>query len=397
MAAPSTAAALPSSARNTTAARSGMTALALFSLGHFFIDLYSSALGVFQPLLIDKLHFSLSQAGVLGGLMSFASSVTQPAYGYLADRFHTRLFSTLAPAVAGIFVATMGLAPSYSVLLIMVVLGGSGIASFHPQASALSTRGLPNRARWMAVFISAGTLGLAFGPAFFSTLFRTVGLEAAAWGAVPGVLVTVLLVALLPSATDDDRKVQTRFNPGALKAVWRPLSLLYTLVFLRSAVQISFTQFLPLYLSRERGFTLSGASWSLSLYLACGAIGGFLGGHLADRFGGRRVIMISMIGSLPFLALFFMSSGALALAGLALSGFVLLFTIPVNVVMAQELVPSQAGTVSALMMGFAWGMAGLIAIPLIGWTADSISLHHALAATAVLPAVGFLLTMKLPR
>ena len=83
--------------------------------------------------------------------------------------------------------------------------------------------------------------------------------------------------------------------------------------------------------------------------------------------------------------------------GGALGGLVLLFTIPVNVVMAQELVPSQAGTVSALMMGFAWGMAGLIFIPLTGWVADHSSLHVALAAQTVLPPLGFLLTFLLPK
>lgn len=372
-------------------------ALVLFCLGHFFIDLYSSALGVFQPLLINKLNFSLSQAGLLGGLMSFASSVMQPVYGYLSDRFHTRLFSTLAPAVAGIFVASLGLAPSFLILMVMVVLGGSGIASFHPQASALATRGLPNRARWMAVFISSGTLGLAFGPAFFSGLFRRVGLEGATWGAVPGVLVTVLLVSLLPSATDEDRRTKSKFDLNELRAVWKPLTVLYLLVFIRSVIQISFTQFIPLYLSRERGYSLTNASWALSMYLAFGAVGGFLGGQLADRFGGRRIIIFSMIGSVPFLALFFSTQGALSLAGLALGGLVLLFTIPVNVVMAQELVPSQAGTVSALMMGFSWGMAGLIFIPIIGLMADHISLHNALAAGLVLPVIGFFLAFKIPK
>ncbi len=378
------------------AARSGMMALALFSLGHFFIDLYSSALGAFQPMLIGKLHFTLSQAGLLGGLLSFASSVTQPLYGYLSDRFHTRLFSTLAPAVAGIFIASLGYAPSYGILMLMVVAGGSGIASFHPQSAALATRGLTNRARWMAVFISAGTLGLAFGPALFSTLFRTVGLEGAAVGAIPGILVTILLVSLVPGADAATRQSRPRFDPAALRAVWKPLTLLYMLVFIRSVVQISFTQFLPLYLSRERGYTIANASWALSLYLTCGAVGGFLGGQLAHRFGGRRIIMFSMIGSLPFLALFFFTQGLLSLTGLAFGGLVLLFTIPVNVVMAQELVPSQAGTVSAIMMGFSWGMAGLIFIPLIGALAESLTLHNALAAGATLPLIGFFLALKLP-
>jgi len=85
-------------------ARHGMTALVLFCLAHFFIDLYSSAVGAFQPLLVDKLHFTLTQAGLLGGVMVFSGSLVQPAYGYLSDRFHSRMFSALAPAVAGLFI-----------------------------------------------------------------------------------------------------------------------------------------------------------------------------------------------------------------------------------------------------------------------------------------------------
>jgi MFS transporter, FSR family, fosmidomycin resistance protein len=323
--------------------------------------------------------------------------VTQPLWGMLSDRFHTRLFSTLAPAVAGIFVASLGLAPSYSVLMAMVILGGSGIASFHPQASSLSTRGLTNRAKWMAVFITSGTLGLACGPAYFSTLFRTGGVEGAAWGAIPGVLVTILLVWMLPGATDEDRRVRSRFDWPAIRAVWKPLTVLYFLVFIRSVLQVSSTQLLPLYLSRERGYTLSNASWALSLYLIAGAIGGFLGGNLSVRFGGRRIIMFSMIGCVPFLALFFATNGFVSLLGLAMGGLILLFTIPVNVTMAQDLVPSQAGTVSALMMGFAWGMAGLISIPLIGLAAERYTLHHALAACLVLPIAGFFLSLRLPK
>jgi FSR family fosmidomycin resistance protein-like MFS transporter len=74
-----------------------------------------------------------------------------------------------------------------------------------------------------------------------------------------------------------------------------------------------------------------------------------------------------------------------------------LFTIPVNVVMAQQLAPAQAGTVSALMMGFAWGMAGMVFIPIIGVLADATSLHAALASLTVCPLIGVALAWKLPR
>ena len=65
--------------------------------------------------------------------------------------------------------------------------------------------------------------------------------------------------------------------------------------------------------------------------------------------------------------------------------------------MAQELVPAQAGTVSALMMGFAWGTAGLIFIPLTGWMSDLFSMQVAFTGLIGFPLIGFLLSLKLPR
>lgn len=382
----------------SSAARAGFLTLGLFSVGHFFIDLYSSALGVFQPALGDKLGITLTEAGMLGGALVLSSSVMQPAYGYLSDRFHSRLFSVLAPAVAGIFISSLGLAHGFGWLVLMVLIGGSGIASFHPQAVSRATAGISGRrAGWMAVFISSGSLGLALGPAYFSALLTRAGLSKSWWGALPGVVVTILLAAMLPNTPRPINRPRHRFDIAPLKAVWKPLTILYLLVFIRSILQIVFTQLLPLFLHRERDFSLTGASLALSLYLTCGALGGFLGGPFADRFGGRRVILVSMAGCIPFLAVFFLTSGPLSLAGLALGGLVLLFTTPVNVVMAQDLVPSQAGTVSALMMGFAWGMAGLIFIPLVGWAGDHFTLYRALFSLLAFPILGIYLSLKLPK
>ncbi|MEK7754386.1 MAG: MFS transporter, partial [Acidobacteriota bacterium] len=335
---------------------------------------------------------------LLGGVMVCSSSVMQPAYGYLSDRFRSRMFSALAPAVAGIFISALGMAPSYGWLLAMVALGGAGVASFHPQASSrvgLSTTA--NRGRWMAVFISSGALGMSFGPTYFTTLAGKLGLERAAWGALPGIAVTLLLLFVLPVPAARTAAGRHHFEWRPLRAVARPLTILYFAVFFRSIVQIAFTQFIPLYLTRERGYSLSAASATLTLYLLSGALGGFIGGHFADRFGGRLVILISLIGSAPFLALFLATSGAVSAVCLALGGLILLFTIPVNVVMAQELAPSQSGTISALMMGFAWGVAGMIFIPLTGWIADHTSLHLALSLLVAFPVLGFLVTLKLPK
>src|SRR5438270_13773385 len=111
MASETSAIAVPLQRVDRTLARTGLLAFCLFSIGHFFIDLYSSALSTFQPLLGEKLGLRLTQAGILGGLMVFSASVMQPAYGYLSDRCHPRLFLALAPSVAGIFLSPVGPPP----------------------------------------------------------------------------------------------------------------------------------------------------------------------------------------------------------------------------------------------------------------------------------------------
>jgi len=371
--------------------KAGYQALALLSFAHFFIDLYSSGLSSFQPMLVERFGLSLAQAGLLAGMLIFSSSLLQPVYGILSDKSGSRLFTVLAPAMAGIFISSLGLATGYPMLIAMVLLGGMGIASFHPQASANATAGIAeNKSRWMAVFISSGTFGMAFGPAFFTFLAGHYGLEKTWLGAIPGVLVTLFLATQFQLAPVT-RETSNHFDFDALKAKWRPLMILFLLVYVRSIVQMVFAQFLPLYLNRERGFSVQSAALGLTLYLAFGGLGGFVGGNLADRFGGKRVILISMAGCLPFLALFFFTDGWLALASLALAGLLLLFTIPVNLVMGQRLVPTQAGTVSALMMGFAWGSAGLVFIPLVGWAADRVGLGTAMAAVSAFPIAGYFL------
>jgi FSR family fosmidomycin resistance protein-like MFS transporter len=378
-------------------ARATLLSLTLFCLGHFFIDLYSGALGALQPLLLDQFHMSFTEAGILAGVLSFSSSVLQPAYGYLSDRFHSRLFTALAPAVAGIFISSVGWAPSYAALLAMVFLGGAGIASFHPQAASRATEGIThNRGRAMAIFISSGTLGLAIGPSFFSAVSGRLGLPQTCWAALPGVALSLVLLAFLrPSARPAHQR--PHFDWPLLRAVRKPMTILFFLVFIRSIVQITFTQFLPLYLHTQRGYSLTNSSLHLTLYLGFGALGGILGGNLADRFGGRRVILISMIGSVPFLALFVFTTGLISTLSLILGGLILLVTNPVNVMMGQELAPTQGGTVSALMMGFAWGTAGLLFIPLTGWISDLFSMQTAFIGLVFFPVIGFFLALKLPK
>src|SRR5438552_7694722 len=138
--------------------------LALLSFGHFTIDAYSSFLSPLLPLVIHKLHLSLTQVGALVALSSLSSSLSQPLFGWCSDRLRRPWFVAFGPLCAAVFLSSVGAAPSFTALVALLMLGGLGAASFHPQAAVLAGAISSSRALSMSFFVSAGTFGFALGP-----------------------------------------------------------------------------------------------------------------------------------------------------------------------------------------------------------------------------------------
>ncbi len=365
------------------------------SAAHFFIDAYASMLGVFLPFLRESLNLTLTEAGLLGGALVFSSSLMQPVYGYLADRLRHKAFAALGPAISGVFICSLGIAPDFYSLLVLVILGGVGIAAFHPQGAAVTRELSDKRPGYeMSVFITGGMIGYGVGPIYLTSVIALGGLQSSYWAALPGLLVSAYLLFYGPKPSKETDPVrQTHLKEQIIEKI-RPLSVHYFLVVIRSLNQMVFVAFLPLYFT-FRGQTATEGAWHLSFFLLTGGVTGLWGGILADRFGGRIICAISMIGYAPAALAFLLTTGPLSALMCALAGGFLLLANPVNVVMAQRLIPEAASTVAALMMGFAWGISGFV-IPLIGGFGDIFGLHTVLVWFVALTAPGFVLAFWLP-
>jgi predicted MFS family arabinose efflux permease len=81
---------------------------------------------------------------------------------------------------------------------------------------------------------------------------------------------------------------------------------------------------------------------------------------------------------------------------LALGGFALYLGAPVNIVMAQEMLPRRASLASSLVTGMAWGTAGL-SLTLVGAAADRIGLSATLMATVAMTLPALAAIAALPR
>ena len=369
--------------------------LGLLTFGHLTIDSYSSFFAPLLPLLVAKLGLSLTLVGTLVALSSITSSFSQPLFGLLSDRMRRPWFVALGPLTAAIFMSALGLAPSYGALVALLMLAGLGVAAFHPQAAALAAEATARRSISMAIFVTGGTLGFALGPMFAVGVVTTFGLERTWVAVVPGIAASALLLFWLGRTEAKPRQHEKPPPLRALRPVFRPLMLLYAATVSRSAIATGYMTFLPLYL-HERGYSFSRSGAMVSLYLLCGALGGFLGGWLADRIGGRRVIAASFAGALPLFVASLFLDDRFGISCLLLGSFVLQASLPVNVVLGQELSPAHSSTISSLLMGAAWGMGALIVGP-IGALADARGIHAALLALAFMPAVGLACAIALLR
>lgn len=389
-------AAFPAAAPASASARV-REAFFLLLATHFFVDCFSSTLPTVLPILAERFEFSLAQAGVLSGFWMLSSSVMQLPFGVLSDRLHSRLFTVLSPVAAAVFLTSMGGASGFGGLAVLLLLGGAGVAAYHPHSTsqagklAGSRRGIGT-----AVFITAGTAGLGLGPLYLTAVIERFGFDRLWVAALPVVAATPWLLWRVPRPVAGPHARERGIDWPTLRRQRRPLALHYALVVLRSVVQFGFGQFLSLYMIRVRGLPFEAASVALATFFLSTSSGSFLGGAVADRYGGRRVIAASCVGSAPLLLAFMFLDGWISLLALFVGGTVLLMSIPVNVVMAQDLAPSQAGTTTALMMGFGWGLAGVVFVPAVGWLADVFGLGAVLAALAALPVLGLPLALALP-
>lgn len=368
--------------------------LALLAALHFTMDAYASFFTPLLPLMMQRLHLSLTLAGALVALSSVTASFAQPLFGWLADRVHRPWFVTAAPLLSGVFLPAVGLAPSFGWLIACLMLGGLGAAAFHPQASVLAIESGPRRSLAMSVFVTCGTFGFSLGPLLSSLVVDRFGLTRTWVAAGPGLLMFALTALLFTRLTPRARRTGPRPAFRELRPLARPLTLLYLAVVCRSAVSFGFMTFLPVLL-HARGVPVRQVGVALTVFLMSGAFGGFAGGWLADRWGGRRVVVQSFAGALPLFYLFLVLPTGPGLACLAAGGFVLQGSLPVNVVLGQELSPRHASTISSLLMGAAWGVGQLLVGP-TGALADHVGIRVALGVLAVLLVAGLATAIALP-
>lgn len=361
-------------------------------------DIYQGALPVILPFLKGKLLLSYTATGVILLVGTLTSSVIQPLFGHISDRKEKPLFLPLGCFCAGLGFSSLAFPTSFAHVLPLVILSGLGIASYHPEGfrTAHFFTG-ERRVTGMSIFSVGGNLGFAIGPLLALFVVQTYGFDGLPVLIIPSVIFVVFILTFWHTIAiphSESRHAAARKEGKTGKAEWRSLSILVAVVVMRSWIQVGLLTYIPFYfIDHLKGDVLQ-AGTLVSTFLLGGAVGTLTGAPLADRWGHKRYLVLSMLVSSLMTPLFFVTQGILLFVVLGLLGMILISTFSVTIVMAQHLLPHGLGIASGLMAGFAIGTGG-ICVTLLGVIADSFGVPAALQSIMVLPVIGFLLALCL--
>ena len=368
-------------------------ALAILSAAHLVTDINQGALPALLPFFKEAMNLSYTTSGVILLASNLTSSIIQPVFGHLSDRRPIGWFLPLSPFIACLGLSLTGLISNYSVLLICVMVSGIGIASFHPEGfkTAYYFTG-DKKATGMSIFAVGGNFGIAVGPILALTLVTSFGLKGTLSMILPGILIAIILFFNRSTFTTPvelaHREAKKEVKAPLSKNQKISFSLLVSIATIRAWIQFGLATYIPFYyINYLKGNPLY-AGKLVSTFLLAGALGTLIGAPLADRWGHKRFLLISLILSFPLLLLFYYSSGFMAFILLGVAGMVLISTFALTTVMGQALLPQHLGIASGMMVGFTIS-AGGIGVTLLGAIADTWGVPMAIKAIFALPLIAF--------
>ena len=358
--------------------------LFLVALGHLMVETSSQFMPVLYPVLMGALSLNYTQVGIISLVHGLGTTLVQPFFGYLSDRWDRRIMVVLSVAWLGVLMGLVGLTRSYWMLLVVDGLAVMGSAAFHPSAmNIVSSCGKKRRGTATSVFSVGGALGSALSPLLITWGIVRMDLQSTLLVIPPALLTAAVIFWLMGRQQETAERVEKQTKTPIARQTVVSLVLIVLAVMFLSWFQWSFRTYLPTWL-QERGQTLAAAGRTMFVFTIAISIGTLLGGALSDRVGRWPLLAACLLLIGPTLWLFLSLSGIVQWALVVLMGILIGATFPISIVMAQDAWPAGVGTASGLVMGLGWVPGGL-GSSLTGYLADRYSLTAALY-TLVLPA-----------
>ncbi|MGW8378882.1 MFS transporter [Streptomyces sp. ODS28] len=368
--------------------------ISLLAVGHACVDIYQGAVAALIPFFVAERDYGYAVASGIVLAASLISSVAQPVFGLLTDRWAMPWLLPLSTLLGGAGIALSGLSGSYGLTLVFVAVSGIGVAAYHPESARVARLASGGSHRAMSWFSLGGNVGFALAPLMVSAVIGHGSLRWTPVLVLPALVGAVLCVPALRmlGRRRVDASASRVLGAGDDVASFVKLSLG---VVARSVVFIGLSTFVSLYArQRVQGGDGAGTAALFLLFLG-GAVGSVLGGSLAHRFGRVRVCRPSYLLSTAAVAGVVYVPGPAMFLFVTLTSAGLYVPFSLQVTLGQDYLPSRMGTASGVTLGLTVSIGGLVS-PVLGRVADTTTLQTALTPLIAMPALSWLFFRGLP-
>ncbi len=283
----------------------------LFGLAHLFHHLIFAMLGPLWPAIRDQFGIDYTRFGFLLAAFGIAQGVSNLPWGWLADRIGQRVL--VLAGISGVALAGLmiGLAESYAMMLVGLILLGIVSGAYHVAAVPIITRSVPPQKKGSAL----GLHMIGSSTCFLAAPLIAVAIAGVWTWRAPLIILSVpififgiyLYVLLRRFPLADRQALEQKQGEGVEEPakVFKWWSLLPFLTL--SIVGVSFSQapqsFLSLFLVDRYGASQATVALFLTIISAGGLLAGPLGGYLSDRFGAPRVLLTGFLLCAPLIYL----------------------------------------------------------------------------------------------
>lgn len=371
------------------------TDLWILTATHAANDFYTGAVAALLPFFVLERHYDYAAAAGITLAATSLSSVAQPAFGYLSDRFRLRWLVIAGLAVAAAGVAVSGLvSQSYWLTWIVIAISGIGVAAYHPAATMAAKEAGGGSNSSMSIFSVGGNIGTALAPTAVILTVGIMGLRATPFLAIPAVVVAIAYLTrsrrarLISSRSDvlssDEPATRPRMNDA-----WVLFALLVGVLAFWSTAYVGVSSFISLYSIERFNVDAAAASIALSVFPAAGAIGTLGGGWLADRY--RRLTIIRggyLAAGSAMLLIVLAPSPAIVVIATGALGIALFIPFAPQITLAHSYLPNRIGLASGVTLGLTLSLGGLVS-PALGALADAASIRTTLTLMTGLLVIAF--------
>ncbi|MFI3300823.1 MAG: MFS transporter [Candidatus Gastranaerophilales bacterium] len=372
------------------------------STAHFINDTYTGLLNPIMPFIAAKIGISMAIATIILTISHIFSSLLQPIFGFFADNVVKRGFIFWGLILVAIFIPLVPTTSNIFLLIAYIILGSLGSSLFHPQALSFASRfakyGSINLSKAMAIFVSMGTLGYAFGPIISSGITQYLGFEKLPIITILGIVWALLVFKFIPKISLSEPVINKIDFKLAFKRILsnRKLNILNLIAMFKTMIMSSCFILLP-FLWKDMGHSPFYIGVALFGFIFIGGIGSLLSAKLEEKIGTANVFYISMIATFPLMLVFVLTYDKFpnfSLIIFMLMGFITLMANPVTVLMAQNVMPEYKSIISGFINGFSWGIVAIL-MSVLGFVAQEIGIIQVLVFISIIPAISSLLVKQL--